>query len=689
MNCSIRSLVPWVVSGALSVTAFAEAPKNIWVEGEDAVSTNFRPGPTVSIAPDKEIVSGGVYLRLQAEPDWGTSFFAEYAVTTDTPGDYDLWVSVGLQNVGWLSPLTVQIDGQKVADLAGRKGDSPSYGNGQELQCTWINLGRVPLGKGEHRLRFETSSPRASDGRCVAFIDAFFFTTEANLRPVGSRPPNSPQPSLRSILSEIDFDGYKKKLNDALYRAGMGRTFEGISPAASAEVIRKLKERPLPPPGFRDSGPNEFGVHGMEAPFIKAGKDPEKIQLAYELLARVGVQSLRTAESCWHRLGPKFDKFTELDFQIENATKYGMTHLFTVGYPSRQFTVGDHHLSAVKPELEGEYREYLRTVFTRYKDKGVKYAEMGNEVDAPDTWWRGATPEQYVTEMRILKEELTKLGANIQTVAFGATYSRDEVRGGTEGGRRFVEAAFKSGIDKYADAYSIHYTWPIKTQDFPAFMNRQIAQYGQSEKPLLNTEESAYGKPSDLLKLFARDFFLYGMKRVDYYLAQDWFESGRLYYSGLFDLYWNPKPRLLAYASSVDAMKNRELVGMAQPAPNVEAYVLRQKEGLEAAVSSYAIVLWRNGEGNADVYSPRGTPVSILKIPSPIGVKGIRSAVKVVQWDLSEIPLRGGEALLQVTDEPMVVFTKEPPAWPLMTVPDWLKKNQTHETTDAPPLPGK
>ncbi len=224
----------------------------------------------------------------------------------------------------------------------------------------------------------------------------------------------------------------------------------------------------------------------------------------------------------------------------------------------------------------------------------VEFFEIGNEIDAGFLWYKGGTPESYVTECRIWKEESARVLPGARICAFGGlTWSRDPHAKPPEWGRSFVDRCFQLGINKYADAYSMHYAWPSKEKEFNEYLDRKMNEVG-GNRWKVNTEESAYRHPADILKLFARDFFLWGYQRVDYFHVQDRFNGSQFINNGLFDRDWNPKLRLLSYALSVDAMDGRVLAGMAAPAKNVEAYVLRFPAGTAGAKPKYSIVIWEN-----------------------------------------------------------------------------------------------
>ncbi|WP_061325606.1 hypothetical protein [Serratia rubidaea] len=440
----------------------------------------------------------------------------------------------------------------------------------------------------------------------------------------------------------------------AMYYTEMKKTREDLSDSSSKYVYEKLMKRKLSQASADDGV--DFGLHGMEIPAVKTTGDRAKIDKAYELLSRVGVNSLRSAETAWHRVADKNGdptNFTEVDFQLKMAKKYGMSHLFLFGYPPAKYTVAHNKLSAVDPRFYDKYKNYLDVTLKHLAGYNVKYAELGNEVDAPNTWWMRSTPGMYVTEMKMLKEAIQKSGQNIKTVAFAATYSRSLTQGGLSGGRRFVDKSFKLGIDKYADSYSIHH-FVFGADDLPGYMRSEMAKYNAQDKPLLDTEQldtNSSGRyqsnPYDLIKLFARGFYVYDLKRVDYYLAKDRYLNGKLYYFGLFDDNWQPKIRLLAYAMAVDAMKGKHLLYMANPAKDVEAYVLQSNRN--NTDKKYTILMWKNPPKHAKV--------------QPVTVTGIKGDVTIEHWNL-DIEKKGDISKgISLDDKPIAIYTNEKPDW--------------------------
>ena len=157
------------------------------------------------------------------------------------------------------------------------------------------------------------------------------------------------------------------------------------------------------------------------------------------------------------------------------------------------------------------------------------------------------------------------------------------------------------------------------------------------------------------------------MKRVDYYMARDWYETGDSFVrSGLFDYEWHPKLRLLAYAAAVDAMKGRELEGIAEPAAGIEAYVLRA--AANDITPAYSIVMWNHTRELENL------PASTKVASRP--VEGIVDPMRAMTWRLDSIPLNGH---ITVGEEPVIVFANRKPDWKLFTPREYLERLRLQE----------
>lgn len=669
------------VEEAEALRAARENIPEVWREAEAFSRSNW-PDIQSIMREDGSGASGNKVLRIYTKkaPDGG-EYRASYDVEIPADGEYVLWSAITPTDVGWASPVRIELDGKPAVDLARHSRVTPSYGE----YLGWTCGGRLRLGKGKHTVDFVVDKPR-SDGMYICFFDGFLLTTDQNVKPAGNYFISPKQKTWAEMLEECGSyeELFTRQQKEEFFEkmAGIPHS-ERYSGQVSGEVLAKIMARPLPPKEGNPKLLHRIGLHGMERPFVRVkSAKREKFDRAFELLARAGVDSLRTAETCWHRLGEqpgKFD-FSETDYQVETAGRYGMNFLFTIGYPHKNFSKSATHLSTFKPEYEPMFREYLRQVFVRY-DKYAQYWEYCNEVDAPHVWWRGATPEEYVRDCRIVREELDRIGSKVPLLGISATYSRDASRDGRgDAGQAFSRRCAENGIATYVDGYSLHYTWSLAQKGFVEFF-RGLTPDAPASQKLVNSEEAGYSHPSDVIKLFARDLYLYGFESVYYYIAQDWIEVGNVIYSGLFDLDWNPKLRLASIAAAADAMKCRDLVAMASPAEQVEAYLLEEPGG----EGNYAVVLWKNG-GSEEIGNRyrRSEAIVPAAVEFPAG-----TVTKAVDWKLDEPAFDSARPVFAVGSEPLIVYCSRLPEWKRITPTEYLKKNSGVKAETKALLPGQ
>lgn len=655
--------------GLLAALMIPLAAAEVWQEAENYEKSNWTTKQAFC-RPDGRGASNNVLLKLYSSKAPGTEgYFAEYTVQIPEDGTYEVWAAISTGTAKWASPFVIEFNGRKTLDGSRAKWLSPAFGGPPPNKVLgWVNPGSVELKKGKQKITFRVTEKRPAGNSYISFFDGFYLTTQKGIRPPGHYRISRLQPVWGEQLRKAgNFQNLAFETERTLLLENIDNVApqEQISDANADMVLKKLMARPLPK-ARRNSGIHRFGIHGMEKPFVLAGVKEKETERAFELLARAGADTLRTAELCWHRLGKKDpDQFNyrEIDYQIRLAEKYGMNFMFTIGYPPGNYNKGGHHLSTFHPKYEAVFRNYLRTILPKY-DKYAQYWEYCNEVDAPHVWWRGATPEEYVRDCRILREELNRLGIKTPVMGISATYSRSPMHDHKGEGQAWTRRAVAAGIDRYVDGYTLHYTWSLKQKGFPEFF-RGLSPDGASRR-LSNSEESAYTHPSDVIKLFARDLYLYGFESVYYYIARDWIEAGNIIYSGLFDIDWRPKLRLLSYAASADTMKNRRLAGMAEPEKNVEAYLLYDPVDPE----SCAVVLWKNGgqEEHGSRFKKLHVTVPPVNVHFPAG-----SVVSAIDWKLDTVPFREDAPVFGIGSTPVIIYCRKLPDWKRFTPAEWLK----------------
>ncbi len=167
-------------------------PDLIFVEGEDAVSTNFNREPILNYS-----CSGFRTLQLQQTIDApeGSSYFADFVFYAEKDGTYELWYGgtpPGNRNEllpSYASPFTLKLDEFDVTDVYREdmhvaENYAPAY--------YWNYVKDVNLSAGEHRLSFEIPLRRGYDNKYVFYLDNFFLVRKEN----GKRILHDPLPSV-------------------------------------------------------------------------------------------------------------------------------------------------------------------------------------------------------------------------------------------------------------------------------------------------------------------------------------------------------------------------------------------------------------------------------------------------------------------------------------------------------------
>jgi tetratricopeptide (TPR) repeat protein len=170
----------------------AENPNLIFIEAEDAVSTNFAREPTLNFG-----VSG--FRALQLNRSTGLegvgSFYADYVFTLPSSGTWELWYGgtpPGPKDElypSYTSPFSLTADAQKPQavtreSVAVVENYSPSF--------YWNRVGDLSLDAGRHQFRFEVTEKRRIDGRYLFYLDCFFLVKKEG----GERLLAEPLPSV-------------------------------------------------------------------------------------------------------------------------------------------------------------------------------------------------------------------------------------------------------------------------------------------------------------------------------------------------------------------------------------------------------------------------------------------------------------------------------------------------------------
>ncbi|MDC7226526.1 MAG: hypothetical protein PQJ61_07155 [Spirochaetales bacterium] len=177
----------------------------IFIEGEDAVSTNF-----ANQAVSNFSASGyrTVQLNRNTGLQGGAAFYAEFVFYAEETAEYEFWYGGTPPGPSddltpsYASPLSVRIDDGETLklyreDVKVVEGYSPSY--------YWNSCFSVKLSEGSHKLRLEVSEPRGYDGRYFFYLDSLFFLNRAKTEEVKLLSPEIFPESLDSDVVDNPF----------------------------------------------------------------------------------------------------------------------------------------------------------------------------------------------------------------------------------------------------------------------------------------------------------------------------------------------------------------------------------------------------------------------------------------------------------------------------------------------------
>ena len=146
----------------------------IFIEGEDAVSTNFTNEPILNYSCSKFRT---LQLNRRTGLQGGRSFYATFVLYIEDPGEYELWYGGTPPGPAeellpsYASPFSLRLDGGEALsvdreNVAVVEQYAPSY--------YWNYVGDIRLDTGQHTVDFLVSHTRGYDGKLFFYLDCFF-----------------------------------------------------------------------------------------------------------------------------------------------------------------------------------------------------------------------------------------------------------------------------------------------------------------------------------------------------------------------------------------------------------------------------------------------------------------------------------------------------------------------------------
>ena len=194
----------------------------IYIEGEDAVSTNFANQPVSNFG-----TSGyqAVQLSRNTGLQGGAAFYAEFVFYVEEAGLYEFWYGgtppgpADELSPSYSSPFRYRLDGKEPVfvyreDMHVVEGYTPSY--------YWNSVGELELSEGAHTIRIEVAEQRRYDGRYYFYLDSLFFLNRERIDEIDPVKPQVFPDSLDNtaidnpFLSITDYEGYIKENPDEM-----------------------------------------------------------------------------------------------------------------------------------------------------------------------------------------------------------------------------------------------------------------------------------------------------------------------------------------------------------------------------------------------------------------------------------------------------------------------------------------
>jgi hypothetical protein len=223
----------------------------------------------------------------------------------------------------------------------------------------------------------------------------------------------------------------------------------------------------------------EADVFGLHVHGIARGGVWPGIKFGYIRLWDAGVlwRDLEPVKGEW--------KFALLDRYVDEAQKHGVKVLLTMGQTPRWAALQpDAHSpygsgASSGPRSMGDWRNYVETLAKRYKGR-IQAWEIWNEVEVKH-FYSGSFAR--LAEMERIAAEVLKAADAANVVL------TPSVQGGAY---RQLDAYFKAGGGRYADAISYHFYAPDELPEILPERIRKVREvmtrHGLDNKPLWNTE---------------------------------------------------------------------------------------------------------------------------------------------------------------------------------------------------------
>ena len=162
-----------------------EVAPNIWIEAEDADTSNFNLGRIGAMTR----LFGGAFWGLETNviPP-GSGYFAKYTFNARKAGPHYLYVREWINRCGcrwringgeWSNMTNDDMsDEKKKLDVTFCGPWATMSGGGNKIRFAWYRYGQAELKKGKNTLEIEVTREHLRSGRYMKYLDSLVLTTD-------------------------------------------------------------------------------------------------------------------------------------------------------------------------------------------------------------------------------------------------------------------------------------------------------------------------------------------------------------------------------------------------------------------------------------------------------------------------------------------------------------------------------
>lgn len=363
---------------------------------------------------------------------------------------------------------------------------------------------------------------------------------------------------------------------------------------------------------FPRSPESPFGLHGPQYSHWLAERKPHvwrEGDVRLTVLADTGAGWARQ-DFWWSLVEPTPGEFQWDDFDraIDSYVQHNVKPLVILCYGS----AWSHGAAPTTDEERAAFANYVYQMVARYHDR-VGAWEIWNEPNIMPYWTPRPDPELYTKLLREAYAAAKRADPNC-VILGGVLAGPDD---------QFLAGMYAAGAAGNFDVLSYHNYGQENTleTEAPAVarLRAVMAQYGEADKPIWQTENGFYTGPAGLsdpeqarrLVKYSLGLLALGLQRTFQLTLIDWTDdpdhADKSVYRGITHADYTPKPSYAAYKTMCERIAGKSFVGLLRPASDVDGLLFRD-------CRESVLVLWRvSGDANEPLEIDLGVPTVLTQ----------------------------------------------------------------------------